>query len=196
MGWEGCFVGVILAEKKLEGGQLFQHPQVGGKMERRRGWMEITHLPPSLPPKLNSTLNSFIYFSQVLRSMFELLILFQSNTFFLSFIKYLYKKISCNKGMRVNLFKFYFLSLHFSTLLTKHKWGKLKYVLSSYFFTLLHFLSSHFFIPQPNNKGVNSVPASKLVYITPLFRTEKNTSCTSQFRAIPAGTIFFFFFFF
>ena len=193
MGWEGCFVGVILAEKNLEGGQLFQHPQVGGKMERRRGWMEITHLPPSLPPKLNSTLNSFIYFSQVLHSMFELLILFQSNTFFLSFIKYLYKKISCNKGMRVNLFKLYFLSLHFSTLLTKYKWGKLKYVLSSYFFTLPHFLSSHFFIPQPNSKGVNSVPASKPVCITPLFRTGKNTSCTSQFRAISAGTIFYLF---
>ena len=37
---------------------------------------------------------------------------------------------------------------------------------------------------------------SKPVCITPLFRTGKNTGCTGQFRAIPAGTKKSFFFFF
>ena len=43
-----------------------------------------------------------------------------------------------------------------------------------------------------------TVPASKSVHITPLFRTGKNISRTNQFRAILTGTekIFFFFFFF
>ena len=41
------------------------------------------------------------------------------------------------------------------------------------------------------SRGVNTVPASKLVQLTPLFRTGKNTGCTGhtgQFRAIPTGT--------
>ena len=39
-----------------------------------------------------------------------------------------------------------------------------------------------------------TVPASNLVRSTPLFRTEKNTGRTGQFRAIPVGTekVFFF----
>ena len=42
---------------------------------------------------------------------------------------------------------------------------------------------------------VYTVPASKLVHITPLFRTGKNTGHISQFRAISTGIDFFFFFF-
>ena len=47
--------------------------------------------------------------------MFGLLILFQNNIFF-PVIKYLYIKKLRNRGMRVNLYKLYFLSLHFSIL--------------------------------------------------------------------------------
>ena len=190
----GVFCWSDFGGKKIGGGPIVSTPPSWRENGEEKGLDRNYSSTPFPSPQTNSTLNSFIYFSQVLRSMFELLILFQSNNFFLSFIKYLYKKISCNKGMRVNLFKFYFLSLHFPTLLTKHKWGKLKYILSSYFFTLPHFLSSHFFISQPNSKGVNSIPASKPVCLTPLFRTGKNTGYTSQFRAIPVGRNFFFFF--
>ena len=63
--------------------------------------------------------------------------------FFFFFLIYIFL---CNKDMRVNLYKIYFLSSHFSSypnkrvfhlstflLLTKHKWGKIKYFLSSTF---------------------------------------------------------------
>ena len=36
-GWEGVFCWSDFGGKKLEGSRLFQHPQVGEKMERRRG---------------------------------------------------------------------------------------------------------------------------------------------------------------
>ena len=67
----------------------------------------------------------------------------------------------------------------------------------------------NFKMKDVNSKGVNSVPyrpirleytvpASKPVRITLLFRTGKNTGRTSQFRAILARIkkkVFFFFFF-
>ena len=67
---------------------------------------------------------------------------------------------------------------------------------------LVWFLVHHGFMLWLWNRGVNTVPyqsvytipASKPVRLTPMFRTGKNTSCTGQFRAIPAGTEKKFFF--
>ena len=43
-------------------------------------------------------------------------------------------------------------------------------------------------VPYRPVQPVYTVPANKLVRLTPLFCTIKNTGRTGQFRAIPAGT--------
>ena len=54
-------------------------------------------------------------------------------------------------------------------------------------------------IPYRPVRPIFTVPISKSVRLTPLFRTGKNTGCTGQFQAIPAGTgkkFFFYYYYF